>query len=181
MIPSDPPIIYGGSPPWVGACHLSPQWSWPMVAPGVATGGQFRSIDEAHPCRHSAPKDRGAHARPPFSVPVGQCPPGRQFHAAGPYRRRRPARLDPAGLARLTTAALPAFLDLRHDGDYPAPEGNAAELARATMAATDVVLVAPLYWYSLPAPAKLYLDHWSHWMRHEPLGFKAAMRASVCG
>ena len=76
----------------------------------------------------------------------------------------------------LTAAALPPFLDLRHDGDYPAPEGNAAILAQATMAATDVVLVAPLYWYSLPAPAKLYLDHWSHWMRHEPLGFKAAMK-----
>ena len=75
----------------------------------------------------------------------------------------------------LTAADLPAFHDLRHDGAYADPEGSAATLAAATMAATDVVIVAPLYWYSLPAPAKLYLDHWAHWMRHTPLGFKPAV------
>lgn len=75
----------------------------------------------------------------------------------------------------LTAAALPAFEDLRHDSDYGPPGPAAADLLRATMAASDIVIVAPLYWYSLPAPAKLYLDHWSHWMRHAPLGFKPAM------
>ncbi len=76
----------------------------------------------------------------------------------------------------LSTANLPPFQDLRHDTDYGAPTGTAATLATATMAASDIVIVAPLYWYSLPAPAKLYLDHWSHWMRYVPLGFKPAMQ-----
>ncbi len=75
----------------------------------------------------------------------------------------------------LTATPLPAFHDLRHDAGYGPPQGHAATLATATMAASDVVIVAPLYWYSLPAPAKLYLDHWSHWMRHTPLAFKPAM------
>ncbi|MFC2969027.1 NAD(P)H-dependent oxidoreductase [Acidimangrovimonas pyrenivorans] len=79
----------------------------------------------------------------------------------------------------LTNPLLPPFHDLRHAGGYAPPEGVAADLARATMAATDIVLVAPLYWYGLPAPAKLYLDHWSHWMRVEELGFKPAMAAKT--
>jgi putative NADPH-quinone reductase len=50
-----------------------------------------------------------------------------------------------------------------------------ADLAERTMQASDLVFVAPLYWYGLPAPAKLYLDHWSHWMRLPDLGFKSRM------
>ena len=38
-------------------------------------------------------------------------------------------------------------------------------LLDATLAATDLVFVAPVYWYSLPAAAKLYLDYWSAWLR----------------
>ena len=75
----------------------------------------------------------------------------------------------------LPASALPDFHDLRHSGGYDAPRGQAADLALATMNATDIVFVAPLYWYSLPAPAKLYLDHWSHWQRFPALGFRAAM------
>ncbi len=76
----------------------------------------------------------------------------------------------------LTTPALQTFKDLRHGAVYGPPEGVALDLANATLAATDLVMVAPLYWYGLPSPAKLYLDHWSHWMRLPDLSFKALMR-----
>jgi multimeric flavodoxin WrbA len=74
--------------------------------------------------------------------------------------------------------AMPDFSDLRHEGDgiYPAPQGALAELFDATLAATDLVFVTPLYWYSLPAAAKKYLDHWSGWMRVPGVNFKEKMR-----
>lgn len=92
---------------------------------------------------------------------------------------RRAAAALPAGTEQtwrdLTDPALPPFHDRRHGDHYAAPKGIAADLMRDTLAATDLVFVAPLYWYGLPAPAKLYLDHWSHWMRVPATGFKAAM------
>lgn len=76
-------------------------------------------------------------------------------------------------LARL---ALPPYADHRHDvGHYPMPEGDARRLLDATLAASDLVLVAPVYWYSFPATLKLYLDHWSAWMRVPGLDFKPRM------
>jgi multimeric flavodoxin WrbA len=60
---------------------------------------------------------------------------------------------------------LPRFEDIRHHGgqnnQYPDPDGNERLLLDATLAATDIVFVTPLYWYSLPSSAKLYMDHWS--------------------
>lgn len=44
-------------------------------------------------------------------------------------------------------------------------------LYEKTIAATDLVFVVPTYWYSLPWPAKLYLDHWTIWLRGPTLGF----------
>lgn len=72
---------------------------------------------------------------------------------------------------------LPPFLDIRHDGDdhYEPPSGNLRILAEATLIATDVVFVAPVYWYNLPAAAKVYLDHWSGWLRVPCLDFRARM------
>ena len=95
-------------------------------------------------------------------------------------------------LARQAAAALPAdtpqrwlhlarmnlvpFTDLRHTaGQYPMPDGDMKVLLDATLAATDIVLVAPVYWYSLPATAKLYLDHWSAWLRIPGVPFKDTM------
>lgn len=75
----------------------------------------------------------------------------------------------------LRTAGLPVFEDLRHAGGYGPVEGASAELAAATLAATDIVFVAPLYWYGLPSAAKLCLDHWTHWMRAPGLEFKPQM------
>lgn len=74
---------------------------------------------------------------------------------------------------------LPRFADIRHHGGhnnpYPAPEGNERLLLDATLAATDVVFVTPLYWYSLPASAKLYMDYWSAWLRVPGVEFKKRM------
>ena len=70
---------------------------------------------------------------------------------------------------------LPDFVDLRHSGVYPPPSGNARLLLEATMQATDLVLVSPLYWYSLSVPAKLYLDYWSAWLRAPGLEFRTKM------
>ena len=74
---------------------------------------------------------------------------------------------------------LPDFVDLRHSGPYQPPTGNAHLLLEATLQATDLVLVAPLYWYSLPASAKLYLDHWSAWLRTPELDFGARMQGKT--
>ena len=70
---------------------------------------------------------------------------------------------------------LPVFEDKRHAGRYDKLHGNAKILAEATLAAQRLVFVTPVYWYSVPTPLKLYLDHWSHWMRVESLKFKEKM------
>ncbi|HEX7688418.1 MAG TPA: NAD(P)H-dependent oxidoreductase [Burkholderiaceae bacterium] len=95
---------------------------------------------------------------------------------------RQAARHLPAGATaqwrHLNEAEIQAFEDRRHTGDgtYPMPVGDAKALLDATLAATDLVFVTPLYWYSLPHRLKLYLDHWSAWMRVPGLEFKARMQ-----
>ena len=75
---------------------------------------------------------------------------------------------------------LPAFVDQRHTtGQYPLPEGDLRTLLDATLAATDIVLVSPVYWFSIPASLKTYLDHWSAWMRVPGLPFKEQMAAKT--
>ncbi len=80
---------------------------------------------------------------------------------------------------------LPRFEDLRHAvGIYPPPQGNAKTLLEATLACTDLVFVTPLYWYSLPAQAKRYLEEWSAWMRvktfeGQPFDFKARLHGKT--
>ncbi|MGY3087188.1 NAD(P)H-dependent FMN reductase [Hymenobacter sp. UYAg731] len=76
----------------------------------------------------------------------------------------------------LLDCPLADFIDLRHSGSFQPPAGNARLLLEATLHATDLVLVAPLYWYSLPASAKLYLDHWSAWLRTPGLNFREQMQ-----
>jgi putative NADPH-quinone reductase len=93
--------------------------------------------------------------------------------------RHAAARL-PAGVEQqwldLAALQLPPFPDLRHTpGGYPALQGPLAQVYAQTLAATDLVFVAPTYWYSLPAPAKLYLDHWSGFMRVPGGDFRAQM------
>ena len=93
---------------------------------------------------------------------------------------RRAAEGLPAGATQrweyLARRQLPDFVDRRHDlGSYPMPEGDARDLLDATLAASDLVFVAPVYWYSFPGTLKRYLDHWSAWLRVPGLDFKARM------
>ncbi|MFI8793033.1 flavodoxin family protein [Streptomyces sp. NPDC055105] len=76
----------------------------------------------------------------------------------------------------LTAHPLPDFEDLRHDSDHTRPtDDNTALLLDATLEATDIVIASPLYWYSLSAPTKRYLDHWSGWLRTPGIDFKATL------
>ncbi|WP_327435156.1 flavodoxin family protein [Streptomyces sp. NBC_01236] len=71
---------------------------------------------------------------------------------------------------------LPDFEDLRHDSDHARPtEGNEGLLLNATLAATDIVVTSPLYWYSVSAHTKRYLDYWSGWLRTPGVDFKATL------
>ncbi|WP_369366448.1 NAD(P)H-dependent oxidoreductase [Streptomyces sp. CG4] len=57
------------------------------------------------------------------------------------------------------------------------PETEAAEkrMLDATLEHTDIVVVSPLYWYSVSAQTKLYLDYWASWMTRPGLDFRARM------
>ena len=77
---------------------------------------------------------------------------------------------------RLADLELPPFVDRRHTtGTYPMPDGDLKTLLDATLAASDLVFVSPVYWFSIPSPIKAYLDHWSGWLRVPGLDFKAKM------
>lgn len=77
---------------------------------------------------------------------------------------------------KLADLELPPFVDLRHTaGTYPMPMAYAKSLLDATLAATDLVFVSPVYWFSIPSPLKTYLDNWSAWLRVPGLDFKEAM------
>ena len=47
------------------------------------------------------------------------------------------------------------------------------------MDATDLVIASPLYWYSVSACTKLYLDYWAGWLRVPGVDFKARMRGKT--
>ncbi|MEU1026218.1 NAD(P)H-dependent oxidoreductase [Streptomyces sp. NPDC005904] len=80
----------------------------------------------------------------------------------------------------LSDHPLPDFEDLRHDDSLPRarprPEGTEALLLDATLHATDIVIASPLYWYSLSATAKRYLDYWDAWLETPELDFKESLR-----
>jgi len=91
-----------------------------------------------------------------------------------------PAGTDQRWL-HLSDVALPPFEDRRHEPGFHYGEvfGNERLLLDATLAATDLVLVVPLYWYSVPASAKLYLDCWSSWLRVPGADFKSRMTDKI--
>ncbi len=71
---------------------------------------------------------------------------------------------------------LPPFVDQRHTaGTYPMPEGDLRRVLDAMRAASHIVLVAPVYWYSFPTALKTLMDHWSAWIRVPGLAFKDEM------
>jgi multimeric flavodoxin WrbA len=94
---------------------------------------------------------------------------------------RRAAEQLPADVEQrwlsLAEHPLPDFVDLRRDSDHvhPAAGSNPALLLDATLAATDIVIASPLYWYSVSGLTKRYLDYWSGWLRTPGVDFKARM------
>ncbi|GGS63853.1 flavodoxin family protein [Streptomyces cinerochromogenes] len=78
---------------------------------------------------------------------------------------------------RLAEHPLPDFADLRHDEDHVRPSAGTPVglLLDATLAATDIVIASPLYWYSVSSLTKRYLDYWSAWLRTPGVDFKATM------
>ncbi|MFG2982219.1 flavodoxin family protein [Streptomyces sp. NPDC048258] len=92
---------------------------------------------------------------------------------------RAAAEQLPAGVAQrwvdLAALPLPDFEDGRHEtGSRPVDE-NEELLRRATLEATDIVIASPLYWYSLSAHTKRYLDYWSGWLSVPGSDFKQRM------
>jgi len=76
----------------------------------------------------------------------------------------------------LEDVVLPRFVDHRHTrAEIPQPEGTERELLDATLGATDIVLVTPMYWYNVSASTKLLLDYWAGWMKVPGLNFTERM------
>lgn len=76
---------------------------------------------------------------------------------------------------------LPLFEDIRHHETrkYSVESESEKVVLDATLAATDIVIASPVYWYSVSAATKLYLDHWSGWMRLEGVEFKNRMASKT--
>ncbi|MFE1901086.1 flavodoxin family protein [Streptomyces yangpuensis] len=92
---------------------------------------------------------------------------------------RAAAEQLPAGIQQrwvdLAKDPLPDFQDGRHeDGTWPVGERE-EELRRLTLEATDIVIASPLYWYTVSANTKRYLDYWSGWLGVPGLDFKKRM------
>ncbi|MEU1120698.1 MULTISPECIES: NAD(P)H-dependent oxidoreductase [unclassified Streptomyces] len=80
----------------------------------------------------------------------------------------------------LADLSLPDFEDRRHGGEGPRertrPVGtDEAVLLDATLGATDIVIASPLYWYSLSATVKRYLDYWDAWLETPEISFKETL------
>ena len=94
---------------------------------------------------------------------------------------RRAAEFLPVSAAcswlRLIDHSLPLFEDIRHHETrrYRINSDNEKQLLDATLACTDLVIASPVYWYNVSAATKLYIDHWSAWMRLEGVEFRRRM------
>ncbi|MGW7195197.1 flavodoxin family protein [Streptomyces chryseus] len=75
----------------------------------------------------------------------------------------------------LAQLPLPDFQDGRHESDGWTVGETEEALRRATLEATDIVLASPLYWYTLSAHTKRYLDYWSGWLTVPGSDFKQRM------
>lgn len=75
----------------------------------------------------------------------------------------------------LNSPALPGFRDLR-PGNPGVPMGRLGDLFAHVMLASDIVLVAPIYWYAFPAPLHLFLAHLSGWLDAPELQVMARLK-----
>lgn len=101
---------------------------------------------------------------------------GNTEHLARAAARSLPASVKQNWI-HLLDHVLPLFEDIRHHESrkYSVASDSERTLLDATIEATDIVIASPVYWYSTSASIKLYLDHWSGWMRLEGVDFKAKM------
>ncbi len=105
---------------------------------------------------------------------------GNTEHLARHAARSLPTSINPNWI-HLLDHNLPLFEDIRHHETrkYSVTSESERTLLDATLAATDIVIASPVYWYSISAATKLYLDHWSKWMRLEGVEFKARMASKT--
>lgn len=77
----------------------------------------------------------------------------------------------------LADLPLPQFEDIRHHETrtYSVETRNEEVLLNATLSATDIVIASPVYWYSVSANTKHYLEYWSGWMRLPEIEFRERM------
>ncbi|MBT2492064.1 NAD(P)H-dependent oxidoreductase [Streptomyces sp. ISL-96] len=75
----------------------------------------------------------------------------------------------------LAQLPLPDFEDGRHETDGRQAGENEETLRQATLEATDIVIASPLYWYTVSAQTKRYLDYWSGWLSVPGSDFKERM------
>ena len=77
----------------------------------------------------------------------------------------------------LKSVRLPEYEDrrLREDRAYLPTDQAELELLHATLDATDIALVSPLYWYTLSSSTKTYLDYWTGWFHIPGMRFKERM------
>jgi multimeric flavodoxin WrbA len=108
----------------------------------------------------------------------GARPGGSTERLARKAAARLPAQVAQRWL-RLAEHPLPAFSDHRHSGKAAEPSRHELVLLEATLSATDLVIVSPLYWYSVSAATKLYLDHWSGWMQRSDIDFRRRMNGKT--
>ena len=101
---------------------------------------------------------------------------GNTEHLARHAARSLPAPVKQTWI-HLLDHTLPLFEDIRHHETrkYAIASESEKLLHDATLAATDIVIASPVYWYSISAATKLYLDHWSAWMRLDGVEFRARM------
>jgi multimeric flavodoxin WrbA len=78
----------------------------------------------------------------------------------------------------LNDPALPPYRDLR-PGHAGVPMGRLGDLFGQTMLASDLVFVAPIYWYAFPAPLHLYLSHLSGWLDVPELALATTLRGKT--
>jgi multimeric flavodoxin WrbA len=105
---------------------------------------------------------------------------GNTEHLARHAARSLPSSIKQTWI-HLLDHQLPLFEDIRHHETrkYSVATESERALLDSTLAATDLVIASPVYWYSISAATKLYLDHWSGWMRLEGVDFKARMASKT--
>ncbi|MFF7182887.1 NAD(P)H-dependent oxidoreductase [Streptomyces sp. NPDC008121] len=141
----------------------------PATATISVTTGAKPTTDAPRPTTTPAPT--GATTGAPSAAP------GRSFlFVLGSSRsdgnteilaRAAAAHLPPGTPQRwvdLNRLSLPDFQDGRHETTGWPSEGDEELLRQATLEATDIVIASPLYWYTVSAQTKRYLDYWSGWL-----------------